>query len=111
MSDHSFSFGYTLFSQRKDPSSKRGFTQRAVVLISDMHPQIEFFYQLVEILASKCLDLPPQQSSEETLRAFYETVVSEWPPRPLPSASYDSLPVFGYMLRLEMPPEEHITSF
>lgn len=72
--EHSFSFGYTLFSQKKDPTSKRGFTQRAVVLISDMHPQIEFFYQLVGILASKCLDGDSPQEVSSTLKAFYDTV-------------------------------------
>ena len=59
--------------------------QRAVVIVSDMHPQTEFFNQLVGILASTCLsDIPG------TLRDFYETVSGKWP-EPQPLRKYDSL--------------------
>ncbi|TNV84983.1 hypothetical protein FGO68_gene2012 [Halteria grandinella] len=103
-SEHGFSFGYTLFSQQRDPSSKRGFTQRAVVIISDMHPQIEFFYRLVGIVGSKVLDA--QTGVMDVLRQVYDTVALTWPQRPLAGAKYNSLNVFGYMLELEMPPSE-----
>ena len=42
-SANTYSFGYAMFSQKKDAQSKRGYTQRAVVIVSDMHPHIEFF--------------------------------------------------------------------
>ncbi len=71
-SEHTYSFGYTLFTQLKDPQSKRGYTQRAVVILSDMHPQIEFFYQLVGILASKAQE-------QGILKLFYDTIADTWP--------------------------------
>ena len=36
-SEQSFTFGYTLFTQRKDPKSSRGYTQRSLVIISDLY--------------------------------------------------------------------------
>jgi hypothetical protein len=43
ISANTYSFGYVMFSQKKDAQSNRGYTQRAVVIVSDMHPHIEFF--------------------------------------------------------------------
>lgn len=74
-----------------------------MVLLSDLQPpQVEFFHQLVGILASKCLT----SEISEVLRSFYETVGTQWP-EPQPLGRYDQLQVFGYMLQLEIPPEDY----
>ncbi len=51
-SEHNFSFGFTIFNQRKDSRVTRGFSQRSIVIVSDLY-FIQFYYQLVEIIASK----------------------------------------------------------
>ena len=72
-----------------------------------MHPQIEFFYQLVGILGSRCTQ-EVSSGGTDVLKQFYEAVVMGWPERPLPGAKHEQLLLFGYMLSLEMPPGEHI---
>lgn len=48
-----FSFGFTLFSQRKDTTMARGYIQRSLAIVTDLY-FAQFFYELVDIIASKC---------------------------------------------------------
>ena len=41
--EHNFSFGFTLFSQKKDAKSARGFIQRSIAIISDLY-FVQFYY-------------------------------------------------------------------
>jgi len=52
-SEQHFSFGFTLFNQRRDQKVARGFTQRSIAIITDLY-FAQFYYELVEIVASKC---------------------------------------------------------
>jgi hypothetical protein len=105
-----FHMCYTLFSQQRDPRSKRGYTQRAVCIVSQWSPpQVEFFYQLVGILGSKVLQLDMDESERSrVLQEFYRAVATEWPQQGAPALKMPkitNLKVFGYLLELDMPSE------
>ena len=50
-----FNYCYTLFRKRRDPSSKRGWTQESFVLISELN-LVSLFYRLSELIASLDVD-------------------------------------------------------
>lgn len=106
--EHSFSFGFTLFNQRRDSASSRGYTQRSIVIVTDLY-FVQFYYQLVEILASQCLhcfypnrgvDEENSKSVEQVLEEFYRQLLS-WS-IPLPGSSVDQLSVFDYLIQIDL---------
>eukprot|EP00347_Sterkiella_histriomuscorum_P000425 403375913 len=107
--EHQFSFGFTLFNQHKDSKSSRGYTQRSIVIVSDLY-FVQFYYQLVGIVASKCLtdsngraqydDYGELMSPDKILKQFYD-ILSEWP-IPIPGQTQE-LNVFGYLIQIDLP--------
>ena len=58
--DHNFLFGYAYFRQVKDPSIRRGYYQKSVILLSYL-PLVSFFTQIATLVANKFFengDLP-----------------------------------------------------
>jgi len=76
--EHSFSYGFTVFSQKKDPQNPRGFSQRSIVVITDLY-FFSLFYQIAEILSSRLFaDEGSPAQTAEVLQAFYEATAA-WP--------------------------------
>lgn len=108
-SEHTFSYGFTIFKQRKDHKVARGYTQRSIVIITDLY-FTQFFYELIEIIASKC-DCYYQNKANNiemdksaiqgVLKSFYDCITQEWS-MPIPGKSLE-LTLFGYLLSIDIP--------
>jgi hypothetical protein len=58
--DHNFLFGFAYFRQVRDPSIRRGYYQKSVILLSYL-PLVSFFTQIATLVANKFFengDLP-----------------------------------------------------
>uniref|UniRef100_A0A803T1U6 UDENN domain-containing protein n=1 Tax=Anolis carolinensis TaxID=28377 RepID=A0A803T1U6_ANOCA len=84
-------FGYVYFRQVKDPSVKRGYFQKSLVLVSRL-PYVNLFQSLLQLVAPEYFD---------KLEPCLEAVCSEidqWPP-PVPGQTLN-LPVMGVVIQV-----------
>ncbi|XP_062839553.1 protein DENND6B isoform X2 [Anolis carolinensis] len=87
-------FGYVYFRQVKDPSVKRGYFQKSLVLVSRL-PYVNLFQSLLQLVAPEYFD---------KLEPCLEAVCSEidqWPP-PVPGQTLN-LPVMGVVIQVRIP--------
>ncbi|XP_042323609.1 uncharacterized protein LOC121930801 [Sceloporus undulatus] len=87
-------FGYVYFRQVKDASVKRGYFQKALVLVSRL-PYVNLFQALLRLVAPEYFD---------KLDPCLEAVCSEidqWPP-PVPGQTLN-LPVMGVVIQVQIP--------
>jgi hypothetical protein len=74
--DHNFLFGFAYFRQVKDPTIRRGYYQKSVILLSYL-PLVSFFTQMATLVANKFFE-----NGELPLEIFCHDV-DRWP-RPNP---------------------------
>jgi hypothetical protein len=92
-------FGYTCFKQKKDVANPRGFSQRSLVVLSEL-PLVEFFEKLSEFIVFKTFNSVPNEEMEGVLSELCKQI-GNWP-NPLPKAQF-TLPVLQYELDVEIP--------
>ncbi|XP_072027422.1 protein DENND6A-like isoform X2 [Amphiura filiformis] len=93
-SDVAHFYGFVYFRQVKDKSSRRGYFQKSVVLLSRL-PYITLFSNLVSIIAPEYFD-----NGEPTIEAACHDI-DQWP-APVPGETLH-LPIMGCVLQLRMP--------
>jgi hypothetical protein len=92
--DHNFLFGFAYFRQVKDPSIRRGYYQKSVILLSPL-PLVEFLTQVTTLVARKFFEsgeLPVEVACHDLRR---------WS-APGPGAHL-TLPLLGTLLHLHIP--------
>lgn len=92
--DHNFLFGYAYFRQVKDPSIRRGYYQKSVILLSYL-PLVEFFTQVTTLVARKFFEsgeLPVEVACHD---------IDRWD-RPIPG-HHLTLPLLGTLVELHLP--------
>jgi hypothetical protein len=82
--DHNFLFGFAYFRQVKDPTIRRGYYQKSVILLSYL-PLVSFFSQITTLVANKFFE-----NGELPLEIFCHDV-DRWP-RPNPGITLWCLP-------------------
>ncbi|KAI7868331.1 hypothetical protein BDF14DRAFT_1795470 [Spinellus fusiger] len=88
-----FLYGYVFFRQKKDPSIRRGYFQKSIVLLSQ-HPWIGLFSRLIGILGPAFFDI-----GKPMLEAACMTM-AHWPaPK---EGSVIDLPFLGHLLQVEL---------
>jgi len=92
--DHNFLFGFAYFRQVKDPSIRRGYYQKSVILLSYL-PLVTFFTQLTTLIARKFFD-----SGELPLEVACHDI-DRWA-SPIPG-NHLTLPVLGTLVELHIP--------
>uniref|UniRef100_A0A6G1SIZ2 Protein FAM116B n=1 Tax=Aceria tosichella TaxID=561515 RepID=A0A6G1SIZ2_9ACAR len=70
--DTKFIYGYVHFLQRKDPTLKRGYFQKSLVILS-MLPFVELFYNIVNIVGTRYFEVSNLQ-----LKDIYDQILN-WP--------------------------------
>jgi len=92
--DPNFLFGFTYFRQVKDPSIRRGYYQKSVILLSYL-PLISCFSQLTTLVARKFFE-----SGDISLEVCCHDI-DRWPsPKP---GQHLTLPVMGSLIQLHIP--------
>jgi len=92
--DHNFLFGFAYFRQVKDPSIRRGYYQKSVILLTYL-PLVSFFTQISAIVAKKFFE-----NGDLPLEIFCHDV-DRWPaPNP---GQHLTLPLLGCLLELHIP--------
>jgi len=92
--DHNFLFGFAYFRQVKDPSIRRGYYQKSVILLSYL-PLVTFYTQLTTLIARKFFD-----SGELPLEVACHDINRWSPPTP---GHHLTLPVLGTLIELHIP--------
>jgi len=92
--DQNFLFGFAYFRQVKDPSIRRGYYQKSVILLSYL-PLVTFFTQLTTLIARKFFD-----SGELPLEVACHDIAGWTPPTP---GHHLTLPVLGTLIELHIP--------
>lgn len=92
--DTNFLFGFAYFRQVKDPSIRRGYYQKSVILLSYL-PLVEFFTQVTTLVARKFFD-----TGELPLEVACHDVERWEAPRP---GHHLTLPLLGTLLELHIP--------
>jgi len=87
--DSGFYYGFTFFRQKKDPTNKRGYLQKSVVLISQ-HPFIGLYKKLMTLVGPMFFTY-----DEALLESTFQNVCN-WPP-PKAGHTFD-LPILGSVL-------------
>ena len=93
--DQNFLFGFAYFRQVKDPTIRRGYFQKSVILLSCL-PLVEFLTQVTTLVARKFFEsgaLPLEVACHD---------VERWS-APLPGRHL-TLPLLGTLLELHIPP-------
>lgn len=90
----SYLYGYTFFRQKRDPTIRRGYFQKSVVILTHL-PYVGLFGEIVSKLAPLYFE-----HGEPILEAF-GNAVSKWP-NPSPGATLP-LPLFGSVLWTALP--------
>lgn len=70
-------YGYACFKQKKDPKNARGFSQKSLVVLSEL-PFVHFFENLVEFIVFKTFNTV----SDEDFPAMLMRIcgqISQWP--------------------------------
>lgn len=93
-SDPAHLFGFVYFRQVKDKSSRRGYFQKSVVLLSRL-PYINLFTELVELIAPEFFD-----KGEELIEAACHDI-DQWS-NPVPGDTLQ-LPIMGTVLQVKIP--------
>lgn len=92
--DNNFLFGFAYFRQVKDPSIRRGYYQKSVILLSYL-PLVDFFTQVTTLVARKFFD-----SGELSLEVACHDVERWDTPTP---GHHLTLPILGTLLGLHIP--------
>jgi len=92
--DHNFLFGFAYFRQVKDPSIRRGYYQKSVILLSYL-PLVTFFTQLTTLIARKFFD-----TGELPLEVACHDIDKWCPPNP---GHHLTLPLLGTLIELHIP--------
>ncbi|CAO1619207.1 unnamed protein product [Jaminaea pallidilutea] len=90
----SYLYGYVFFCQRRDPSIRRGYFQKSLVILSHL-PYVALFGEIVSKLGPLYF-----QHGDSILESFSDTV-TKWP-NPSPGATLP-LPLFGSVLWAALP--------
>ncbi|XP_065842120.1 protein DENND6B-like [Oscarella lobularis] len=90
-------FGFVYFRQMRDPTNKRGYFQKSVVLLTRL-PYTKLFSHLVKLIAPEYFD-----NGEVSLEsACYD--IDRWPV-PIPGKQLQ-LPVMGTLVRIQVPSKQ-----
>ncbi|ORZ12233.1 hypothetical protein BCR42DRAFT_79445 [Absidia repens] len=90
-----FLYGYVFFRQKKDPSIRRGYFQKSLVLLSQ-HPYVGLFSRIVAILGPSFFD-----AGQPMLEAAVMNIVNWQSPRN--DGHILDLPFLGHLLEVELP--------
>ncbi|KAG0364901.1 Protein dennd6a [Gamsiella multidivaricata] len=91
--DAGFLYGYVFFRQKQDPSIRRGYFQKSVVLLSQ-HPFIGFFSKLVSVLGPAYFEV-----GKPMLEAAFHNMAT-W--RPPVTDSLMELPFMGTLYQVQL---------
>ncbi|CAO3589267.1 unnamed protein product [Absidia cylindrospora] len=90
-----FLYGHVFFRQKKDPSIRRGYFQKSLVLLSQ-HPYVGLFSRIVAILGPSFFD-----AGQPMLEAAVMNIVNWQPPKN--DGHILDLPFLGHLLEVELP--------
>jgi len=93
--DPNYLFGYTYFRQVKDPSIRRGYFQKSVILLSKL-PLVSFFGQVTAAISRKFFDGGGGVSLEVACHD-----IDQWP-LPIPGHTLE-LPLMGHLFQVHLP--------
>ncbi|XP_077987090.1 protein DENND6A-like isoform X2 [Glandiceps talaboti] len=99
--ENAYYHGFVYFRQVRDKTSRRGYFQKSVVLITKV-PYIKLFAQLVEIIAPEYFD-----NGEPCLEAACHDI-DQWP-APTPGETLH-LPTMGVVLQVRIPAKQEKSS-